>query len=226
MMVIDENLVHHDEPDVIFAAVAGLLIFTLVRRYLVAQAQAQDALQRANDELEARVQERTADLDAERSKLRRILDAMPDGVCIIDQNYTMSYINPAMEQEWGAILGRRCYTYFANRTLPCPECHLARVAAGNSHRWVWTTDDGQKTYAVSSASLPDGEGDAAALYIFHDFTEQTRTQQQIEAMGADSLRQAEALRLAHTVERSRPRVGRPARNLAHDGCNLGIKTTA
>lgn len=206
MMVIDENMIHHDEPaDLIFASVAGILIFTLTRRYLFAQAQTQAALQRTNDELELRVQERTADLDAERSKLRRILDAMPDGVCIIDQNYTMTYINPAMEQEWGAISDRRCYTYFANRTLPCNECHLGRVVAGHSHRWVWTSADSQKTYAVSSAALTDGEESAAALYIFHDITEETRTHQQIEAMGAESLRQAEALRLAHAQLSDRAR---------------------
>lgn len=198
LMVIDENLVHHDEPaDMLFAAVSSLMLFFVVRRYLAAQEQVQATLSHSRNELEARVQERTYDLHTERNKLRRILDAMPDGVCIISQNYELNYVNPTMEQAWRPVAERKCYAYFADRQLPCPDCRLAQIGAKQTLRWEWHVEQSQKIYEVVGAALNELDSDTATLYIFHDVTEQALARRKIEEMGKESAHQAEALRLAH-----------------------------
>ncbi|HQY94627.1 PAS domain-containing protein, partial [Caldilinea sp.] len=198
LMVIDENLVHHDEPaDMLFAAVSSLMLFFVVRRYLAAQEQVQATLSHSRNELEVRVQERTYDLHTERNKLRRILDAMPDGVCIISQNYELNYVNPTMEQAWRPVAERKCYAYFADRQLPCPDCRLAQIGAKQTLRWEWHVEQSQKIYEVVGAALNELDSDTATLYIFHDVTEQALARRKIEEMGKESAHQAEALRLAH-----------------------------
>jgi two-component system phosphate regulon sensor histidine kinase PhoR len=55
-----------------------------------------EALQRYATELEARVMERTAELELERSQLRAILDAMSEGVIFIDMRGKTRYLNQAL----------------------------------------------------------------------------------------------------------------------------------
>lgn len=206
LMSIDNDPVLQDVPaDAIFAVLSSLILFFVVRHYLIAQERVHAALRRANDVLEVRVQERTADLDAERKKLQLILDTMPDGVCIIDQNHEVAYVNPAMQRAWGPVAGRKCYAYFGDRDLPCPHCRRPQIIAGQMLTWEWNTDDGAKTYEVVGSALYNLEGATATLYIFHDVTAQVHARHKIENMGKRSARQAEELRLAHTQLSSRAR---------------------
>ena len=205
-MVVDQYHIHHDAPaDALFAAVSTLVLYFVLRRYLTDQARSNEELRRSRDELEARVQERTRDLDAERTKLLRILDALPDGVCIVNQDYDLEYINPAMERQWGAIKGRKCYAYFAERGEPCPHCRLPSIVNGRTERWEWVSDTSGKTFDVVGATIREPNEDVGMLYIFHDITERVRARSRIEEMGAESARQAAELRHAHAQLSSRAR---------------------
>jgi PAS domain-containing protein len=61
-------------------------------------------------------------LELERTKLLNILDSMPDGIYIVNQEYDIQYINPALEREFGNVSGRKCYQYFHDRTEVCEWC--------------------------------------------------------------------------------------------------------
>lgn len=134
-----------------------------------------------------------------------ILDTMPDGVCIIDQHNEVICINPEMEHAWGAPAGRKCFAYFGDRDQPCPHCCRTQIVAGQTLRWEWRTDDGQKTYEVVGSALHNLDGATATLYIFHDVTAQAHARREIEEMSMKSTRQAEQLRLAHAQLSARAR---------------------
>ncbi|MCP4591227.1 MAG: PAS domain S-box protein, partial [bacterium] len=48
----------------------------------------------------------------ERARMMSILDAIPDGVYIVSQQWDIEYVNPVIEREFGPVDGRKCYEYF------------------------------------------------------------------------------------------------------------------
>lgn len=88
---------------------AALVVKTSVRsireRRLIA-----DALQRARDELERRVSERTAELQAQEEVLRTVIDASPNAIFVKDSAGRFTLVNKALEDACGRsaaqIIGR------------------------------------------------------------------------------------------------------------------------
>ena len=134
--------------------------------------QSQEALKKAHEELERRVQERTSELvaanqklaqeieerrrveaalDLERNKFKSILEAMADGVYIANQHHDIEYANPAIEKEFGPAEGRKCYEYFHDGTESCPGCKNKEVFTGKSSQWEWYAPKTGKTYEVFDA---------------------------------------------------------------------------
>ena len=171
-MVIDAHNVHHDAPaDAAFAALTTVLLFFLMRYHFARQAEAHEALRRSHEDLEQRVQQRTQALNDEREKLLGILDAMPDGVCIINPKHEIEYANPTMLEQWGPIDDRKCYSYFMGRSEPCEQCRKPEILAGAVVRWERTSSDGQRAFELVGTSIRGVEGENATLQIVRDVTE-------------------------------------------------------
>jgi PAS domain S-box-containing protein len=111
-----------------------------------------------------------AALRQERGKLRGILDAMEDAVCITDQRCHITYGNPAFLAQFGPMNGRTCYEYFHGRSSACPSCRSAEVFAGRSVRWEWHSDRTGRTYDAFETLLHQEDGSLAKLQIMHDIT--------------------------------------------------------
>ena len=120
--------------------------------------ESEDRLRRERDLISARVRERTAALvetntqlerqieerkraeealQMERNKFSSILEAMPDGVYIINQNYDIEYTNPVIEKEFGPNKGRRCFEYFHDRRETCSWCRNQDVFSGINVQREW-----------------------------------------------------------------------------------------
>jgi PAS domain S-box-containing protein len=119
---------------------------------------AEQALERARDELEARVAVRTAELASANESLRQeiaaraqaqqrlkenaifletILDTIQGGISVLDADLNVLKVNAAMRAmyERGRPLeGRRCHQAFRGRDEPCPSCPTLRAMAdGRMH---------------------------------------------------------------------------------------------
>lgn len=109
---------------------------------------AQDALIRAKDDLEIRVQKRTSELakanvelhleieerfkaEEEIKRLNRqiefILGSTKTGLDIIDADFNMVYVDPAWQKIYGDPKGKRCYEYFMDRQQVCDGCGVKKA---------------------------------------------------------------------------------------------------
>ncbi len=120
-------------------------------------------------------------INRERQNLRNILESMDDGVYIVNQDYDIQFINHIIEREFGAINGRKCYTYFHDRDDVCPWCKNPEVLAGKSVHWEWTSKRG-RTYDLFDTPLRNEDGSLSKLEFFHDITDRKQL--------ADELRRA------------------------------------
>jgi PAS domain S-box-containing protein len=115
-----------------------------------------------------------AELGIERDNLTGILNAMEDGVYIVDQRHRIEYINPALVRQFGPVSGRPCFRYFHNRSTPCPWCKTREVLSGRTVRWEWYSEKTDKTYDLLDTPLTKPDGSTLKLEIFRDITQRKR----------------------------------------------------
>jgi diguanylate cyclase (GGDEF)-like protein/PAS domain S-box-containing protein len=108
-------------------------------------------------------------LAEDRTRLLGILDAMPDGVYIVNPEHDIEYLNPVLEREFGPVDGRKCYAYFHGRSRPCDWCKNDDVFAGKSVNWEWTSAKG-RTYDLFDMPFHNPDGSISKFEIFHDVT--------------------------------------------------------
>jgi PAS domain S-box-containing protein len=153
--------------------------------------QSRESLQAAHDDLERRVEERTADLvqanrnlawemeerlravedrEVERKKLLSILENMPDGVYIADRDRNILYANPVLERNFGPISGKKCHQYLDGRETICPWCRGPEVFAGQTLRWEWKSEITGKIYELFDTPIRQADGSVVRLEILHDVT--------------------------------------------------------
>ncbi len=117
------------------------------------------------------------ELALERDRLIRVLDAMQDGVCIMDSSYDMVYANPSMEAMFGPSSGKKCYTYFNNFDAVCPWCNNEGVLSGRVLRRETHSAKTGRTYEITDAPLKNADGTVSKLAVFHDITERKKVEE-------------------------------------------------
>ncbi|MBI5585151.1 MAG: PAS domain S-box protein [Deltaproteobacteria bacterium] len=117
------------------------------------------------------------ELARERSKLKKILDLMPDGAVIINSRHEIEYVNPVIEHDFGPPQGRRCYEYLQGLNAPCPWCRNDRVFAGETIRWEWKSQLTGKIYDLFDTPLTNSNGLLSKLEFFHDITALKQTEE-------------------------------------------------
>ena len=131
-----------------------------------------------NQMIAARVRAEEA-LRLERDNLINILDAMEDGVYIVNQQYDIQYVNPVLVNDFGPYEGRKCYAYFHDREDACPWCKNQDVFAGKTVRWEWYSFKNQRTYDLIDTPLRNADGSMSKLEIFRDITERKRAEEEL-----------------------------------------------
>ncbi|GEM_PF-314187 len=138
---------------------------------------------------------------AERDRLRLILDAMPDGVYMVGQDYQLQYINPALLARGGPVNDRLCYEYFHGRTAPCMNCANPQAFTGASTHREYTTKDGSITYDIQDVPVTGDDGRPARLVFMRDVTARRRMEAEV-ALRAELLDAATDLVIVHDLKGS------------------------
>ncbi|MFA7095364.1 MAG: PAS domain-containing protein [Gammaproteobacteria bacterium] len=110
-------------------------------------------------------------------RLKGVLECMEDGICIVDRQHDIEYVNRTIERDFGRVEGRKCHVYFHNRPEPCPWCRNEEVFAGRSIRRENHSTRLQKTYDLFETPYRRPDGGISKLKIYHDVTVYKRVEQ-------------------------------------------------
>jgi PAS domain S-box-containing protein len=127
----------------------------------------------------------------ERSKLKSILDAMRDGVYIVDDAFRLEYVNPVIEEEFGPLTGRSCYAYLHERSEICPWCAHLEVAQGLTVSREWSSPKTGRTYDLLDTPLRNADGSISMLKTLRDITERKQYEEQLEQSNRELVRMAQ-----------------------------------
>jgi len=117
----------------------------------------------------------------EQKKLNHILESIPYGIYIVNQERDIQYINPVIRNEFGTINNRKCYEYFHNRNTICPWCKN-EVFSGKSVEWEWFSFKNNRYYQLFDTPIKNLDGTIAKMELFHDITESKKKEKEISKL--------------------------------------------
>ncbi len=169
---------------------------------LTVQMRAEEEIRKAHDELEIRVQERTAELERTNKSLRKsqallraVMENTSDPVYIKDRQNRILMCNPALEKVVGkpasGIVGKSAGEYFNDPVIgqALHEHDLSVMESGQSQAWEETvkTPDGYRIFISNKAPYRNELGEIIGILgISHDITERKKAEQALRESEAKS----------------------------------------
>ena len=135
----------------------------------------------------------------EQKRLENILNAIPDGIYIVNQNHDIEYTNPTMRKIFGSIDGKKCYEYIDNFDKPCSLCKFPEVSDGKTVRVECTSTNGRVYDAIDTPFINLHTGQISKLKILHDITE-IKQAEQVLSQAKDELKKKVSQRTAELAK--------------------------
>lgn len=120
---------------------------------------------------------RNFEMSNSHARLKSMMEAMPDGVTILDHDMVIREMNPRnMEIFPGIETGTNCYRSIHGRSNPCPHCGVVKVFEDgmvHEHQSSFYLADGKERIVHSiSAPIRDVEGNIThAIEVVRDITD-------------------------------------------------------
>jgi len=106
------------------------------------------------------------ELKNERNNLKNILEAMKDGIYIVNHKYDIQYANSAMLNSLGSYEGKKCYEYFFNCESVCPGCKFPDILLGKTVYREWVSPKNGVVYDLIETPIKNTDGSFSKLKMF------------------------------------------------------------
>ncbi|RLB15990.1 MAG: PAS domain-containing sensor histidine kinase [Deltaproteobacteria bacterium] len=118
-------------------------------------------------------------------RLTAILQAMEDGIYIINQDFVLEFMNKSMVRDFGDGLGKKCYQIINQLEDVCPWCRAKEVFAGKTVRWEHHAAWVGKTFDLTELPLRHEDRSVSKLTICRDITRRKLREDRIKATEED-----------------------------------------
>jgi PAS domain-containing protein len=152
-------------------------------------------------ELSTEVQERkNAEemLLSERDKLHGVLNAMGEGMYIVNRNFVIEYQNAIFAERYGHHASKKCYAMFMESNTPCSFCQLQKTIESSKINHTEVVFSEGKNYDLIFSPFSDVDGEIKVIVLARDVTEKKSFE-------------AEVMRAAHLAS-----IGELAAGVAHE----------
>ena len=120
-------------------------------------------------------------MDKEKRMLTTILNTVDDGIYVIDQNYTVEYMNARMLEWFGPGVGKKCYEVLNGRQEICPWCRAQEVFEGRDLRWELYVPRVERTFALTETPLHNPDGSVSKMSVYRDITHRKKREAKLKA---------------------------------------------
>jgi PAS domain S-box-containing protein len=120
-------------------------------------------------------------VDKVSQRLISVLDAIKDGIYIIDADYTLEFMNKAMVGDFGEGIGEKCYQIINKLEDICPWCRAKEVFKGETIHWEHHMPNVDKIYDLLEHPLENTDGTISKLSVCRDITQRKKREEKIKA---------------------------------------------
>jgi len=120
-------------------------------------------------------------MDREKHMLTAILNTIDDGIYIIDQNYTVEYMNRKMVELFESGVGKKCHEVINSSKDICPWCRAEEVFNGHDLRWELYVPKTGRTFALTEMPLSNPDGSVSKMSVYRDITHRKQREAKLKA---------------------------------------------
>jgi two-component system NtrC family sensor kinase len=120
-------------------------------------------------------------MDKDKNMMTAILDTIDEGIYIIDQSYTVEYMNRRMIEWFDAGVGKKCYEVLNNRSDICPWCRADEVHEGRHLEWELYVPKARKTFGLREMPIRNPDGSISKMSVYRDITERKQREARLKA---------------------------------------------
>lgn len=115
-------------------------------------------------------------------RLLDALDVFEDGIYIINDDYTVEYMNKFMKELFGDGVGKKCYEVLIGSDTPCKWCKYDEVFIKNeTHHSEVYIESVDKIFALSEIPVTNQDGTKSKLSLYRDITRAVRQDEKLKS---------------------------------------------
>jgi signal transduction histidine kinase len=107
------------------------------------------------------------------------VDGLGEGLELVDAEFTIHHANRWMSQQFGPVVGRRCYEVLTANNQPCHGCPLAQRDVMGAPARLEITGPDERRFLLTCSPVRQADGQIFLLELVNDITEQERLRQRL-----------------------------------------------